>query len=85
MRPDTFDPWSFVKYCLQHGDQYYVRVPRPNPEDEGMMIPTLVPLCELDAQEWVFWVRNWYYTASTGVMTLDQWEKVAQAAPVESL
>jgi len=75
MRPETYDPWIFIKYCLENGDQYYVQVPRPHPEDEQMMVQTLVPLSDLTPQEWVFWVRAWFYTASTGVLTLDQWKK----------
>lgn len=75
MRPDTYDQFAFVKYCLENGDQYYVQVPRPDPEDENRMVQTLVPLTGLTPAEWVYWVRNWYYTASTGVLTLEQWEK----------
>lgn len=78
-RPDTYDIWEFVRFCLEHGDKYYVKVPRPNPANEAQMIQTLVPLCNLNPQEWTYWVRTWFYTASTGVMTLEEWVLISPA------
>lgn len=79
-RPDTYDQWEFVKFCLEYGADFYVKVPRPDPEDEAVMVQTLVPLQELTPQEWVYWVRSWYYTASTGVLTLEQWDQLHERA-----
>jgi len=72
-RPDTFDPWAFILFCLENGSEFYVRVMRPDPNREGQEVLTLVPLPDLTPSEWIYWVKRWYMVSSTQVLTMDQW------------
>jgi hypothetical protein len=72
-RPTTFDPWEFVRYCLTYGDGLYVRVQRQD-EDTGKMVWVNLPLSELTPDEWVHWVRQWYFVQTAPVKTLEEWE-----------
>lgn len=79
-RPETFDVWEFVQYCLTYGYGIYARVNRP--DEEGVIRLVTLPLSELTPAEWIYWVKRWHMTASTPVWISSEPLPETAASPV---
>jgi hypothetical protein len=79
-RPDTYDPWQFIQWVLEQGDDYYVKIPWKDP-DTGVTALAYVALPSLPADQWVYWVKRWFVDRSTQVKTAAEWSIEESSEP----
>jgi hypothetical protein len=82
-RPDTYDSWQFIQWVLEQGEDYYVKIPVTDPETKITAL-AYVPIPELPAALWVYWVKRWFVDRSTPVRTAAEWTALEEPTDEEA-
>lgn len=78
-RPDTYDPWFFLEFCIEHRHKLFIQRTRPEFDPvtgESPPVTKFVSLGLLPVGEFTYWVKRWFMDRSAPVRTQLQWRSM---------
>lgn len=72
--PPTFDPWTTVKWLLEHQKDLYVRIMRPKAKPSDPSVGDLVCVQDLHPLSWVFHAKRLHFDSTHQVWTKARWD-----------